>query len=159
MPIRRHRVVGVFIDGKTYVCDVGTGRTAPKWPLELKENLVQEQFGEAYKFIKEDFFGWVLCELHEGSWRRVYSFTEEVQHEVDFITPSFYCEKHPDSPFNKAVMVSLKNATGRKTISGNEYRVFEGEESVMVKPNLETHELIKILKDEFGLEWAPKIKP
>ena len=154
VPIRRHRVIGVKLEGKTYICDVGTGRQAPRYPLELTENLVQEQFGETYKFVKEDFLGWVLLELHKGEWQKVYSFTEEPQHEVDFIPPSFYCEKHPASPFNKTMIISLKTKTGRKTINDKEYKEFQGDEVVLIKPDLSDEELNRILKDEFSIQFT-----
>ena len=36
----------VELDGKKYIMDVGMGQAAPKYPLILEENLVQEQATE-----------------------------------------------------------------------------------------------------------------
>lgn len=94
----------------------------------MVEGLEQEQYGETYKLEKEDFFGWVLWDLHKGAWRKFYSFTEEPQLEVDFIAPNFYCEQHPDSPFNKDEMFALKTAEGRVTLDGNIYKEFKNGE-------------------------------
>ena len=85
---------------------------------------MQEQFGETYKLEKEEFLGWVLWDLYKGSWRKFYSFTEEPQLEVDYIAPNFYCEQHPDSPFNKKEMFAVKTLEGRKTLDGNLYKEF-----------------------------------
>ena len=78
--------------------------------------------GESYRLEKEDFLGWVLWDLYKGSWRKFYSFTEEPQLVADFVALNFYCEKHPESPFNKQEMFALKTLDGRRTLDGNLYK-------------------------------------
>ncbi len=151
IPMRRHRVKIVTIDGTRYICDTGVGSKAPKWPLIVQEGLMQEQFGESYKFEKEDFLGWVLYDFSGGEWKKIFSFTEEEQLNIDYIMPSFYCEKHPDSIFRTSNMISIKTADGRKTISDMIYRVFAGEDAV--ETVIENEEMLnRILKDEFGIK-------
>lgn len=123
IPMRRHRVLKVqAIDG-LWLCDVGIGEICPREPVQLLEGVVQEQFGERYKLEKDTFLGWVLMDFYKGQWRRFYSFTEEPQLTVDYIAPNFYCEKHPESPFNKQEMFALKTAEGRITLDGNLFKV------------------------------------
>lgn len=124
LPMRRHRVLKVEATDGTWLCDVGIGEVCQREPVRLEEGLVQEQFGETYKLEKEDFLGWVLWDLYKGSWRKFYSFTEEPQLEVDYIAPNFYCEQHPESPFNKKEMFAVKTLEGRKTLDGNLYKEF-----------------------------------
>ena len=124
LPMRRHRVLKVEATDGIWLCDVGIGEVCQREPVKLEEGLVQEQFGETYKLEKEDFLGWVLWDLYKGSWRKFYSFTEEPQLEVDYIAPNFYCEQHPDSPFNKKEMFAVKTLEGRKTLDGNLYKEF-----------------------------------
>lgn len=124
LPMRRHRVLKVEATDGIWLCDVGIGEVCQREPVKLEEGLVQEQFGETYKLEKEDFLGWVLWDLYKGSWRKFYSFTEEPQLEVDYIAPNFYCEQHPDSPFNKKEMFAVKTLDGRKTLDGNLYKEF-----------------------------------
>jgi N-hydroxyarylamine O-acetyltransferase len=124
IPMRRHRVLLVEATDGIWLCDVGIGQSCPRKPLRLLEHEEQPQFGENYTFRKDPFLGWVLMDLHKGSWRDFYSFTEEPQLIVDFIAPNFYCERHPDSPFNKREMFSLKTADGRITLDGNVYKEF-----------------------------------
>lgn len=132
IPMRRHRVLKVqAIDG-LWLCDVGIGEICPREPVQLLEGVVQEQFGEKYRLEKDTFLGWVLMDYHKGAWRRFYSFTEEPQLMVDYIAPNFYCEKHPESPFNKQEMFALKTAQGRITLDGNLYKEFRNGE-VMAK--------------------------
>ena len=123
-PMRRHRVMKVEATDGVWLCDVGIGEVAQREPIRMVEGLVQEQFGESYKLEKEPFLGWVLWDLYKGSWRKFYSFTEEPQLQADFTALNFYCEKHPDSPFNKQEMFALKTLDGRRTLDGNLYKEF-----------------------------------
>lgn len=154
IPVRRHRITAVKCEGDVYICDVGVGQSAPRYPLQLKNGIVQEQFGEKYKFIKDNCQGWILYDFHKGEWQKFYSFTEDEQIEIDYVLPSFYCEKHPDSPFNKTAMVAIKTASGRKSINDREYKVFEGEKLVYIESQLSDKRRKQILKDEFGIEWT-----
>lgn len=158
IPVRRHRLVGVECEGNTYICDVGLGQSAPRHPLLLKEGLVQEQFGERYRFAYDERLGWVLYELRHGEWRQYYSFTEDPQFEIDFMLPTFYCEKHEQSPFNKGVMVAIKTPVGRKAINGLDFKIFrnkymENEELVSMEENMSEQRLVEVLQSEFGLVW------
>ncbi len=132
IPMRRHRVLKVQASDGVWLCDVGIGEICPREPVKLLEGVAQEQFGEKYRLEKDTFLGWVLMDYYKGAWRRFYSFTEEPQLMVDYIAPNFYCEKHPDSPFNKQEMFSLKTAEGRITLDGNLYKEFRNGE-VMAK--------------------------
>ena len=124
IPMRRHRVLLVKATDGMWLCDVGIGQSCPREPLRLLEHEEQPQFGENYAFRKDPFLGWVLMDFNKGAWRDFYSFTEEPQLIVDFIALNFYCERHPDSPFNKQEMFSLKTADGRITLDGNVYKEF-----------------------------------
>ena len=94
IPMRRHRVMKVEATDGVWLCDVGIGEVTQREPIAMVEGLEQHQFGETYKLEKEDNLGWVLWDFHKGAWRKFYSFTEEVQQQVDFIALNFYCEKH-----------------------------------------------------------------
>ena len=151
VPMRRHRVLSVACEGERYFCDIGIGSVAPKTPLLIKEGVVQNLYGESYKFRKDDRRGWVLYELYEGSWREFISFTEDEQFDIDFVQPSFYCEAHPDSIFNKAPIIAIKTDDGRKTIDGRDYKIFEGNELVHIEENIDDERFYQLLKEEFRL--------
>ena len=132
LPMRRHRVMKVEATDGVWLCDVGVGEVCQREPVAMVEGLEQSQFGETYKLEKDPELGWVLWDLHKGQWRKFYFFTEEVQLQVDYIALNFYCEKHPDSPFNKTEMFAVKTAEGRKTLDGRIYKEFKNGE-VFVK--------------------------
>jgi len=152
IPMRRHRVIIVtspFIDGRA-LCDVGIGERAPRYPLKLEADTIQEQFGETYQFNEDDDFGWVLADLHEEKWGVFFAFTEEKQLEVDFKAISFWCEHSPESPFRSKLMVSIKTDLGRKTIADMSYKIFEsnGVTEHIIADQLE---LYRVLREEFGI--------
>ena len=132
LPMRRHRVLKVEATDGVWLCDVGVGEVCQREPVAMVEGLEQSQYGETYKLERDPELGWVLWDLHKGQWRKFYSFTEEVQLQVDYIALNFYCEKHPDSPFNKTEMFAVKTAEGRKTLDGHIYKEFKNGE-VFVK--------------------------
>lgn len=150
IPKRRHRVLVVSLDGKRYVCDVGIGSTAPRYPLLLEENTEQEQFGECYKFRKDGFLGFVIMEKYGDTWRDFFSFTEEKQLDKDYIATSYYCENHPESIFIKEWMLSIKTEKGRRTLDGNVYKEFEGNEIQTVR-EIDDNDIPAVMKDVFGI--------
>ena len=150
IPMRRHRVLIVRAVDGLWCGDVGIGEVCPRYPLRLEEGLEQTQFDECYRFDKDPFLGWVLMDKYHGEWRRFYSFTEEPQLDVDFIAPTFYCEKHPDSPFFPDEMFSLKTPEGRITLDGHVFKEFRNGE-VTVK-ELSDSEL-PTAYNRFGLEY------
>ena len=152
IPFRRHRIVVVTLDGIDYMMDVGVGQIAPRLPLLLKEGAEQAQNGELYRFGRDPSLGWVLFDWHRGEWRRYISFTEEAQYEVDFLPASFWCEKHPESPFRRAPMLSLKTETGRKTVDGQIFKIFRGDECVHEEKTDGTR-FREVLRHEFGLTF------
>ena len=149
--LRRHRVLEVRCEGRRYLMDAGMGQAAPRYPLLLEEGLVQEQLWESYKLEKDPMLGWVLYELADGQWRQFYAFQEEVQMDIDFIQPSFYFERHPDSTFNKTPIVAIKTPTGRKTINDREYKIFEATQLVHLEQAISDDRLTELLSTEFGI--------
>lgn len=149
IPMRRHRVLKVVASDGVWICDVGVGEVAPRLPIRMEEGVVQTQFGESYQLNREPFLGWTLSDLHHGQWRNFYAFTEEPQLNVDFVAPSFYCEKHPDSPFTSQEMFALKTADGRITLDGNVFKRFTAD-GVEVT-TLETPQQMAEAYAKFGL--------
>ncbi len=156
IPMHRHRVVLAQADGRTWFCDVGVGQIAPRFPLLLEEGLLQEQCGEQYRFERDPALGWILTETHHGEWRRYLSFSDEAMYDVDFIQPSYWCETHPDSPFRGKISLSIKTDTGRKTLDGRTFKVFEGETLASVEEIGDTARLRNIYEEIFGLAWEER---
>ena len=128
IPMRRHRVeIATDCEGRMWICDAGIGQSSFRLPLPFEEGAESKQYGEVYRVGKEPFFGWVIYDLHQGKWRRFYSFTEEIQLNIDYIMPSFWCEHAPDSPFRDVPALSIKTGEGRITVDDDVLRIWDGE--------------------------------
>lgn len=57
-------------------------------------------------------------------WKDIYGFTKEEQLDIDYIMPSFFCEKHPDSPFINIAKVSIFTDDSSLTIVGHEFKTY-----------------------------------
>lgn len=154
--MRRHRILVVELDGKRYVCDVGVCEEAPRYPLELIPDRIQTDGISEYRYEKDEFYGWALYQKCIGKdWRPVVGFSEEPQIDEDYIMPSFYCEKHPESDFNKYMWASIFTEDSNITILRNDFRVFR-EGQIAESRTMETNsEAIDILQDIFKID-VPK---
>lgn len=151
--MRRHRVLVVALEGVRYVCDVGVRQESSRYPLVLEEGRVQTDGLCEYRYEKDDFYGWVLLQKQPGKdWKEALGFTEEPQTEDDYVMPSFYCEKHPESTFNKYMKISVFTEEANLNIVKNEFRVFQ-EGRIAVRESLETEEQVRaLLRDKFGIQ-------
>lgn len=136
VPMRRHRVLRVQAnDGSEWIVDVGIGQESFRTPLPYGDVETETNDGfRVYRLQHRRFYGWIIEDhaiqesLSNGStpvFKPFYSFTEESQLPIDYEMPSFWCEKHPDSPFTAVPMLALKTQYGRIAIDGNQLSVYE----------------------------------
>ncbi|GIO29245.1 MULTISPECIES: arylamine N-acetyltransferase family protein [Paenibacillus] len=123
-PMRRHHILKVEAEGRSYLCDVGVGGIVPVRSLVLEEGVEQKIGTESYRLERDPFFGWMLCEWKHGEWCRLYSFTEEPQLLQDYAMASYWCEHAPESIFTQTAMVFIRTPEGRNTVAGEEFRIF-----------------------------------
>jgi len=150
IPMRRHQVLVVRLGADKWLCDVGVGNEATRAPIRLVPGVVQSDGVTEYRFERDAYLGWVLCQRHGDEFRRQFAFTEEAQIPADFAASSFYCERHPASIFNKTAMIAIKTPDGRITLDNRTLKFFRPE-GVEVK-ELETDEEVNAaLAAHFGL--------
>jgi len=152
--MRRHHVLRVQADNRDYLCDVGVGGIVPRRPILMEEGLEQQQGEECYRLDRDPEYGWLLTELHQGQWRRIYSFTEERQLPKDFIMASYWCEHSPDSVFRAGPIVAIRTREGRHTLAGQEFRIFTAQGVQTVVPSSQ-EEYEEALRTYFGLKLEP----
>lgn len=116
MPMRRHRILRVDLDGKVYICDVGMVTLAPVYPLELVLDKSQEQEGEEYRIVEHPTLGFVVEFFLDEKWNRFYCFTMDEAYPIDFEMPNHWCLTHPDSIFKKMTLVFIRTEEGRNTL-------------------------------------------
>lgn len=150
--LRRHRTMCVSLNGKRYITDVGVNSESPRCPLELTENLIQSDGISQYKFTKDEFWGWLLWQKEKNKpWKRMLGFTEEPQLDKDFSMAAFWCDAHPDSPFNKNKNLSIFREDCNITIRGNYLKFYLGGR-VKYRYHIRTGaDLKEVLWEYFGL--------
>lgn len=159
IPMRRHRVLRVTAnDGSAWIADAGIGQESFRQPLPYGDTTAEVNDGfRVYRLRKREFYGWVIEDtplmedttVGEAVFRPFYSFTEEPQLPIDYEMPSFWCEKHPDSPFTKAPMLAIKTETGRIAIDGNQLSLYEN--GTVTRRSFEEAEYPALLARYFGI--------
>lgn len=110
-----------------------------------------------YRFQRDSFYGWVLCQKKRGKgWKTMYGFTEEPQTDNDFVMSSFYCEKHPDSTFNKFMKISIFSGESNFTLVNAIFREYRNAKVQLQKKLTNSAEISDILKIYFGLDGYKK---
>lgn len=157
--LRRHRVMCVALGEKRYLTDVGVNSESPRVPLEIVEGLIQSDGISQYKFTRSEFWGWLLWQKERGKiWKRLFGFTEEPQIDKDFITASFWCDAHPDSPFIKSKKLSIFREDCNITVCGNYLKFYLGGR-VKYRYKINTGaELKEILWEYFGINVEYRLK-
>jgi len=160
IPMRRHRLTKTEINGACYIADVGVGNEVPVRPLQLDENNIGHETAMrrlVFRFRKDEFFGWVLQyknpQKDPNEWKDIYGFTEEIEYEIDFVQPNFWCQYSQDSPFRVQNWLALRTPDGKYTIDGNLFRIYDlTEPQIKITERIfEPDELNGILKDYFGI--------
>lgn len=159
IPMRRHRVLRVTADdGSAWIADAGIGQESFRQPLPYGDTTAEVNDGfRVYRLRKREFYGWVIEDtpvmedttVGEAVFRPFYSFTEEPQLPIDYEMPSFWCEKHPDSPFTKVPMLAIKTETGRVAIDGNQLSLYEN--GTVTRRSFEEAEYPALLARYFGI--------
>lgn len=158
--MRRHRILVVNLNGRRYVCDVGVRSESPRIPLKLVEGLVQSDSISEYRYEKDPFYGWVLMQHEQGKeWKPLLGFTEEPQIDDDFVMPSYYCEKHRDSTFNKFMKISIFTDNCNKTIVGDVFSVYSGARVTERHKIASKEEAINLLQTLFGIDMPKSYNP
>lgn len=125
---------------------------SPRIPLELTEGLEQSDEISYYRYLKDPFYGWVLMQKEkEKPWKPLVGFTEEEQLDVDYVMPSFYCEKHPDSTFNKLMKISIFTPDSNLTLVGNTFKVYRNGKVEQYKKLRINNEVVELLENVFDI--------
>lgn len=165
IPMRRHRVLRVTAnDGSEWIVDAGIGQESFRQPLPYGDTNAETDDGfRVYRLRRRDFYGWVIedhltCQACAAEaepdadkpvFRPFYSFTEEPQLPCDYEMPSFWCEKHPDSPFTKAPMLAIRTPRGRIAIDGDQLSCYE--DGAVQRRNFTKEEYPALLRQYFGI--------
>ena len=86
--------------------------------------------------------------VHASDWQ-LWAQAEVQALPSDFMMGNYFCSTHPDSPFAKQRIVALQTADGRKTMNGNELKIFQGDQ--VQEHQLKDSEVPAALEQHFGI--------
>ena len=166
VPLRRHRVIKVFLPEGEFISDVGIGCQAPLVPFKCVLDEPQELSGRMYRIVADPVYGKIIQVVNGAVSRNYFSFDEAPQQPIDFMYAHYWCAHHPDSPFTGKLMVHVPTEFGRNSIAS-----VADQETGMILPELSEsledgtsrrtflygkEQLLDALSTYFGIHYDPK---
>ncbi|NML22854.1 arylamine N-acetyltransferase [Pseudoflavitalea sp. G-6-1-2] len=145
-----HMAIIVEVGKEIYLVDVGFGEFAFS-PLVLDFQIDQEDERGVYRMRTHEFEYLLISRMDGYSEKPLYVFTIIPRRLKEFEGMCKYHQTSPGSSFTRKRMISLPTLNGRKTLSGNRFKITHGKGEIEV--DMETEEDVKgLLKREFGVE-------
>jgi N-hydroxyarylamine O-acetyltransferase len=156
---RGHMLLKVEVAGEPYIADVGFGGQTLTGPLRLTAEGEQATPHEPFRLITIGYSNGTpelkLQSLVNGSWRSLYRFDLQPQHEPDYEVVNFYVSTHPASQFRTGIRIARPVPGGRYGLLNNHLSVHHlggPSEQRILKSVAEVRETLQEL---FGLALPP----
>jgi N-hydroxyarylamine O-acetyltransferase len=160
--MRSHMLLLIDLDGERYIADVGFGGMTLTAPLRLLTNVAQPTPHEWFRLVEQDG-DFVLQAQLRDTWKPVYRFDLQQQHQVDYEVWSWYLSNHPQSVFVTNLMVARPVPGRRYALSNKTFTIHtvggESEQRTLgsaaeVRAVLETHFGLRLPAADAALEAA-----
>jgi N-hydroxyarylamine O-acetyltransferase len=112
---RTHMLLLVSLEGERFVVDVGFGGMTMTAPLRLERRGPQDTPHGRFRLQREAGSDAVQVEV-AGTWKTLYTFTDEPQLLADYEMTSWYLCQHPTSIFRQSLMAARPTEAGRWTL-------------------------------------------
>jgi N-hydroxyarylamine O-acetyltransferase len=150
---RTHMLLAVKLGGERWLVDGGFGALGVTAPLRMDFDGEQASRFEAQRLVTHAS-GRVLQARVAGEWQDLYSFTDEPTHPIDFEVANWFTSTHPDSRFQRNLIVMSITPGARYTLHNRNlstYRDGGVERRTVDDPD----ELLAILESLFSLSFPP----
>jgi N-hydroxyarylamine O-acetyltransferase len=151
-----HMCLCVQAGGGRWLADVGFGGDGLLEPLPVEQGATVCQGSASWEYRLADLDGgtWALESKRTDGWLGLYVFTFEPRWPIDYRVFNWYTSTHPRSAFTSRVIAQKAGDDARVSLIGDELTItragWEREVRTVRGP-----EVIRILRDEFGLSLAP----
>ena len=151
---RRHRLMGVKLDGKTYITDAGSNLEFARTPLLLEADIIQSDGVAEYRLLWDEHFGWLYQQRRPGEadFHDFHLFNEDPQIDLDFMAPLFYFEAHPDSNMKTFPRASIYTEDQFIAIRNHSFLVERGDVRISTQPIEDFEEEKRMLREIFHLD-------
>lgn len=162
---RSHQVLGVTIDGETWLADSGFGGCVLTGPLRLFSDDVQDTPHGAFRIVDAATDGVVERQVQanlSGRWAPLYQVARGAWAEVDYEQANFFTYTHPSSHFTWSMTVGRTTPAARFALKNNRFTHRDLTGAVVEQRDLTADELEATLRDVIGLpvaaDWRPVLE-
>lgn len=154
-PARTHLFVRVDLGGETWLTDVGVGALSLTRALRFGVEGEQPTLHEPRRLVHEDGRWFHQARLGD-TWSDVYEFTGEEMPPIDREVANWFTSTHPQSHFRGRLIAARAAPEGRRiTLQDAVLKVRERDGRAVVRTLASADELLKVLRESFGLEFPP----
>jgi N-hydroxyarylamine O-acetyltransferase len=159
---RSHMVLGVRIDGETWLADAGFGGCVLTAPLRLFADDVQETPNGPFRIVDASFGGVAERQVQadlSGRWAPVYQVAQGALADIDYEQVNYFTYAHPSSHFTWSMTVGRTTPTARYALKNNRFTHRDADGAVVEQRDLSVDELEAVLRDVIGLPVQPDWRP
>lgn len=153
-PTRCHMLLLVKIDGRSWIVDVGFGGIGQTAPLAFETGIRQTTGSESRRYVLRDGVHTLQFEVAPDQWEDVYSFDLRTVVPMDFVIANWYISTHPDSLFNKTLLVTATRPDQRLVIAFGEFTIRHPDGRADKRMIADDQDLNELLTGTFGLPAA-----
>ncbi|MBO9544691.1 arylamine N-acetyltransferase [Caulobacter sp.] len=159
---RSHQVLGVQLDGETWLADAGFGGCVLTAPLRLFSDEVQDTPHGKFRIVDTQTNGVAERQVQadlSGRWAPLYQVSQGGWAEIDYEQANFFTYTHPSSHFTWSMTVGRTTETARYALKNNRFTHRDLTGAVVEQRDLTVDELEATLRDVIGLPVQPDWKP
>jgi len=162
---RSHQVLGVSLDGETWLVDVGFGGCVLTAPLRLFSDQDQDSPNGKFRVVDAECGGVVERQVQadlSGRWAPLYQVAKGGWADVDYEQANYFTYTHPSSHFTWSMTVGRTTPTARYALKNNRFTHRDVTGAVVEQRDLSVGELEATLRDVIGLpveaDWRPVLE-
>lgn len=155
---RSHMVLGVEIDGETWLADAGFGGCVLTAPLRLFSDEVQDSPNGQLRIIDAGHGGVAERQVQanlSGQWSPLYQVAKGAWADVDYEQVNYFTYTHPSSHFTFSMTVGRTTPTARFALKNNRLTHRDQTGALIEQRDLSVDELEATLRDVIGLPVEP----
>lgn len=145
-----HMSILVYIKNDLFLVDVGFGEFAIQ-PLELDFQMDLTDPRGIFRMRTHEMNDMLVSRVENHYAKPLFVFTDQPCKLLEFEEMCKYHQTSPQSRFKQGRLVTMLTEHGRKTLTGNRYKVTHGIGEIEVVIETE-EEVTELLRKEFGLE-------
>lgn len=162
---RSHMVLGVELNGETWLADAGFGGCVLTAPLKLFSDDVQDTPHGQFRIVDVELGGVAERQVQanlSGRWAPLYQVAKGAWADIDYEQANYFTYTHPSSHFTWSMTVGRTTPSARYALKNNRFTHRDVTGAVVEQRDLTVDELETTLRDVIGLpveaDWRPVLE-